>query len=161
MLTVKAAKYDTNKTIVNKARKWADASALVFYDFNVDKSNPDQRLVKLGSYWGGWGTAGNNTVVSFTRFVPCPTTNSKSKSKMHPNLGRRPCGVHCDHCHKETTTIVEDRIGAGTIIAIIAIVVMFWLLSWLPLCMSSCKRTHHFCAVNGCKENVGVTHVCA
>lgn len=61
MLAVKAVENDTNKpSWYNEARAWADASASAFYAFEVDKSVSDHRLVKLGSCWGGWGTAGNN-----------------------------------------------------------------------------------------------------
>merc|ERR1712125_136358 len=42
------------------ARKWADASATAFYEFEVDKSKADYPLVKLGSCWGGWEAEGNN-----------------------------------------------------------------------------------------------------
>ncbi len=61
ILAVKAVENDVNKpSWYDEARKWADASASAFYDFEVDKSRGDYRLVKLGSCWGGWDGAGNN-----------------------------------------------------------------------------------------------------
>ena len=61
MLAVKAVENDKNKpSWYDEARKWADASATAFYEFEVDKSEADYRLVKLGSCWGGWGKEGNN-----------------------------------------------------------------------------------------------------
>ena len=61
MLAVKAVENDANKpSWYNEARKWADASATAFFEFNVDKSKGDYRLVKLGSCWGGWEGDGNN-----------------------------------------------------------------------------------------------------
>jgi len=61
MLAVKAVENDRNKpSWYDEARKWADASATAFYEFEVDKSRSDHRLVKLGSCWGGWGNEGNN-----------------------------------------------------------------------------------------------------
>merc|ERR1712072_849672 len=61
ILAVKAVEDDTNKpSWYDEARKWADASATAFYEFEVDKSKSDHRLVKLGSCWGGWEGQGNN-----------------------------------------------------------------------------------------------------
>merc|ERR1712232_240045 len=61
ILAVKAVENDTNKpSWYDEARKWADASATAFYEFEVDKSKFGHRLVKLGSCWGGWGNEGNN-----------------------------------------------------------------------------------------------------
>ena len=61
ILAVKAVENDAYKpSWYDEARKWADASASAFYDFEVDKSRGEYRLVKLGSCWGGWDGAGNN-----------------------------------------------------------------------------------------------------
>jgi hypothetical protein len=61
ILAVKAVENDQNKpSWYDEARKWADASATAFYEFEVDKSKSDHRLVKLGSCWGGWNNEGNN-----------------------------------------------------------------------------------------------------
>merc|ERR1712187_324543 len=59
MLAVKAVENDRNKpSWYDEARKWADASATAFYEFEVDKSKSGHRLVKLGSCWGGWSGGG-------------------------------------------------------------------------------------------------------
>lgn len=61
ILAVKAVENDANKpSWYDEARKWADASATAFYEYEVDKSKSDYRLVKLGSCWGGWENSGNN-----------------------------------------------------------------------------------------------------
>eukprot|EP00751_Fragilariopsis_kerguelensis_P033136 CAMPEP_0170972222 /NCGR_PEP_ID=MMETSP0735-20130129/45900_1 /TAXON_ID=186038 /ORGANISM="Fragilariopsis kerguelensis, Strain L26-C5" /LENGTH=887 /DNA_ID=CAMNT_0011392751 /DNA_START=66 /DNA_END=2729 /DNA_ORIENTATION=+ len=61
ILAVKAVENDANKpSWYNEARKWADASATAFVEFETDNSKADFRLVKLGSCWGGWGGQGNN-----------------------------------------------------------------------------------------------------
>jgi len=61
ILAVKAVENDNTKPVwYDEARKWADASATAFFEFNVDKSKSDYRLVKLGSCWGGWDGQGNN-----------------------------------------------------------------------------------------------------
>ncbi|MGK3738828.1 MAG: hypothetical protein ACI8RD_009606 [Bacillariaceae sp.] len=60
ILAVKALENDTNKPgWWDEARLWADASATAFFNFNVDKSRGDRRLVLLGC-WGGYDSAGNN-----------------------------------------------------------------------------------------------------
>lgn len=61
ILAVKAVENDTNKpSWYDEARKWADASASAFFNYEVDASRGDYRLVKLGSCWGGWESQGNN-----------------------------------------------------------------------------------------------------
>eukprot|EP00751_Fragilariopsis_kerguelensis_P049350 CAMPEP_0171042718 /NCGR_PEP_ID=MMETSP0736-20130129/46518_1 /TAXON_ID=186038 /ORGANISM="Fragilariopsis kerguelensis, Strain L26-C5" /LENGTH=663 /DNA_ID=CAMNT_0011491445 /DNA_START=22 /DNA_END=2012 /DNA_ORIENTATION=+ len=61
ILAVKAVENDANKpSWYNEARKWADASATAFVEFETDNSKADFRLVKLGSCWGGWEGQGNN-----------------------------------------------------------------------------------------------------
>jgi hypothetical protein len=61
MLAVKAVENDSNKpSWYNEARKWADASASAFFNYEVDTSKPAFPLVKLGSCWGGWEGSGNN-----------------------------------------------------------------------------------------------------
>jgi len=61
MLAVKAVENDNNKpSWYDEARKWADASATALFEFEVDKSKPDFRLMRLGSCWGGWEQNGNN-----------------------------------------------------------------------------------------------------
>mmetsp|Transcript_5418 Transcript_5418/g.13617 ORF Transcript_5418/g.13617 Transcript_5418/m.13617 type:complete len:148 (+) Transcript_5418:81-524(+) len=105
-----------------------------------------------------------------TQSAKVPATNSvvvtnkrkkKSRIQLHSNLGRQPYGIMCEHCQKETITIVQDRVGMGTIIATILLALVFWPLCWLPFCMPSCKRTNHFCGHASCKKKIGVTHVCS
>ena len=89
-------------------------------------------------------------------------SNTKTrKVRLRSNLGRQPHGLKCPHCNRETITIVDDRIGMGTILATIALAILFWPLCWLPFCMPSCKQTVHFCGHEECRRKVGVTSVCA
>merc|ERR1712176_963360 len=61
ILAVKAVEGDSSKpSWYDEARKWADASSTAFFQYEVDKSKSDYRLVKLGSCWGGWEGQGNN-----------------------------------------------------------------------------------------------------
>lgn len=61
ILAVKAVESDANKpSWYDEARKWADASSSALFEYEIDKSRGDYRLMKLGSCWGGWGSDGNN-----------------------------------------------------------------------------------------------------
>jgi len=110
------------------------------------------------------------TIPSGSDAVPNPnstvaiTTITEGTSRriiLHKNLGRNSTGLQCQHCGKETVTCVEDIIGLTTIIAVIALALLFWPLCWVPFCVPSCKRTHHHCGHDGCRKKVGVTHSCA
>jgi len=84
----------------------------------------------------------------------------KSRIVLRTDLGRQPFGLRCQHCNRETITIVEDRIGMGTVIATVFLAIVFWPLCWLPFCLPSCKRTNHFCGHDSCRKKVGLTNVC-
>lgn len=77
------------------------------------------------------------------------------------NIGRNPVGLQCPHCKRQTVTVVHDLIGTGTLIAVFLLALFFWPLCWLPFCIPSCRRTHHFCGHNECRQRVGETSVCA
>ena len=76
-------------------------------------------------------------------------------------LGRNPTGLQCPHCGRQTVTVVEDYVGVGTVVSIIVLAILFWPLCWLPLCVPTCKRTHHYCGHQECQKKVGETRVCA
>lgn len=86
---------------------------------------------------------------------------TKTRVRLPKNLGRRPYGIQCPHCHRETITVLEDRIGMGTILATVILAIIFWPICWLPFCMPSCKRTYHYCGHDSCRKKIGVTQVCA
>jgi len=77
------------------------------------------------------------------------------------NMGRNPTGLQCPYCKRQTITVVQDLIGTGTLIAIVMLALLFWPLCWLPFCIPSCRRTHHFCGHNECRQRIGETSVCA
>merc|ERR1712085_193669 len=91
ILAVKAVENDANKpSWYNEARKWADASATAFVEFETDNSKADFRLVKLGSCWGGWEGQGNNPSYHSPRllfFCACDGFASKAGKAALP--GRR------------------------------------------------------------------------
>jgi hypothetical protein len=60
ILAVQAVANDASKPAwYDEVRAWADASIAAFMEFSTigDSKN---RIVKLGSCWGGWGADGNN-----------------------------------------------------------------------------------------------------
>lgn len=82
-------------------------------------------------------------------------------SPLHINMGRTSTGLVCPHCGRQTITITQDVIGAGTILAVFILALLFWPLCWVPFCMPVCHRTNHFCGHETCRKRVGETGVCA
>lgn len=63
IMAVKAVENYAQKPVwYNEVRKWADASAtsFLFHNTKPSKTGYANRIVKLGSCWGGWETEGNN-----------------------------------------------------------------------------------------------------
>jgi len=63
IMAVQAVENDADKPIwYNEVRKWADASASSFLFHNTKRSITGNmnRIVKLGTCWGGWESEGNN-----------------------------------------------------------------------------------------------------
>ncbi|KAG7347882.1 LITAF-like zinc ribbon domain containing protein [Nitzschia inconspicua] len=98
--------------------------------------------------------------VAVTAMVP--TNNIASQTpKTIKTLGRNATGLICPHCQRQTVTVVEDYVGVGTVLAVIVLAILFWPICWLPLCVPTCKRTHHYCGQQTCQRKVGETRVCA
>ena len=63
IMAVKAVENDSQKpSWYDEVRIWADASSTSFllYNTKVSKTGNTNRIVKLGSCWGGWETEGQN-----------------------------------------------------------------------------------------------------
>lgn len=99
------------------------------------------------------------TMTNFQPVVKQTMTNPGFTS--YKNMGRTATGLQCPHCGRQTVTQVRDLIGVGTVIWIIILAILFWPLCWLPLCIPSCKRTHHYCGHAECGRKIGETSVCA
>ena len=97
----------------------------------------------------------NNMVIPYQ---PAQLTHPNS---IYYNLGRSPVGLQCPHCHRQTITVVQDRMGLGTLVAVLLLALFFWPLCWLPLCIPSCKTTNHYCGHFECRRRVGETSPCA
>ncbi len=115
-------------------------------DTNPPATNPDHRTT--------------TTTTPASLEVEAGMSDSRKKA-VPKNLGRTPYGIQCPHCNRETITIVEDRVGTGTILATVALVIVFWPLCWIPFCLPTCKQTYHFCGHKSCRKRIGVTQVCA
>jgi hypothetical protein len=99
----------------------------------------------------------NGRVVTTYQVAP-PSSHLRTT---YTHLGRNPTGLQCPYCNRQMVTTTKDVIGVTTIIAVIVICLLFWPLAWLPLCIPSCKRTHHFCGQPMCRAKVGETKECA
>ena len=93
--------------------------------------------------------------------VPAAGNIAAGTITTYTHLGRNPTGLLCPYCSRQMVTITKDVIGISTIIAIVIICFICWPLFWLPLCIPSCKRTHHFCGHPTCRAKVGETKPCA
>mmetsp|Transcript_29883 Transcript_29883/g.88819 ORF Transcript_29883/g.88819 Transcript_29883/m.88819 type:complete len:161 (-) Transcript_29883:333-815(-) len=87
------------------------------------------------------------------------TTTTTTTASRPANLGRSPTGFKCPFCQQEQVTTVREQIDACTIVAIVLLLLFFWPLFWLPLCMPSCKTVEHYCG--RCNRKVGETQACA
>ena len=86
---------------------------------------------------------------------------SRSRKTHLKELGRNPTGLHCPHCGRQTITTIRDIVGVGTILGVIVMTILFFPLFWVPFCIPSCRRTHHYCGHTQCRQKVGETRVCA
>jgi hypothetical protein len=100
-----------------------------------------------------------NTMVNYYPKVQ-PVVRFTSPTPFY-NMGRNPVGLQCPYCHRQTITVVQDLIGLGTLIAVFLLALFFWPICWLPFCIPSCQRSHHFCGHNECRKKIGETSVCA
>ncbi|CAD8077409.1 unnamed protein product [Paramecium sonneborni] len=66
---------------------------------------------------------------------------------------RFPVQIKCQFCQQVGITIVENRIGNGTICASILVLLLCWPLFWLPCCLEDCKDKIHLC--QNCGKIVG------
>jgi lipopolysaccharide-induced tumor necrosis factor-alpha factor len=108
-----------------------------------------------------------NTMVAQARLpannmmVPYQPGHLTKPTGTYSNLGRNPVGLQCPCCHRQTITVVQDRMGLETMVAIFLLALFFWPLCWLPLCMPSCKNTNHYCGHSECRRRIGETSACA
>ncbi len=102
-------------------------------------------------------------IVPYSKPSDVITTHPQQLTRPIPyyNLGRNPTGLQCPYCKRQMVTVVRDIIGLGTLVAVFLLALFFWPLCWLPFCIPSCRRTHHFCGHSECRQRVGETSVCA
>jgi LITAF-like zinc ribbon domain len=60
--------------------------------------------------------------------------------------------TYCPRCYQEhVTTSTRTKANGTTALCVVAGVVIFWPLCWLPLCIREMKQTNHYCTKCGCK----------
>jgi hypothetical protein len=60
--------------------------------------------------------------------------------------------TYCPKCYEENvTTRTHTKSNGITVLCVVAGVVIFWPLCWLPLCIKPMKQTNHCCTKCGCK----------
>mmetsp|Transcript_11847 Transcript_11847/g.17405 ORF Transcript_11847/g.17405 Transcript_11847/m.17405 type:complete len:152 (-) Transcript_11847:101-556(-) len=91
-----------------------------------------------------------------------PTTPAPAAPGAHhrlPGMGRSPASIVCPYCQQGSITKVREQVDGVTIVAVIVLLLVFWPLFWLPLCMPSCKATEHYCG--NCQRKVGHADACS
>ena len=73
-------------------------------------------------------------------------------------LHSNPAKITCPYCKHQGVTRTSEMIDTMTIVAVIVLLLLFWPLFWLPLCMPGCKATEHYCA--NCNRVVGKAEAC-
>mmetsp|Transcript_7803 Transcript_7803/g.9368 ORF Transcript_7803/g.9368 Transcript_7803/m.9368 type:complete len:170 (+) Transcript_7803:91-600(+) len=98
------------------------------------------------------------TTTTTTYTVPPPAAQPVAPSPM-PVFGRDPTGFACPHCQKNCVTRTRHHPDWVTIVAIILLVLFFWPLFWLPLCLPGCQTVDHYCSC--CNRKVGSRSACS
>mmetsp|Transcript_19555 Transcript_19555/g.27122 ORF Transcript_19555/g.27122 Transcript_19555/m.27122 type:complete len:174 (+) Transcript_19555:141-662(+) len=98
------------------------------------------------------------TTTTTTYTVPPPAAPQPVAPGPMPVFGRDPTGFTCPHCHKNCVTRTRSHPDVVTIVAIILLVLFFWPLFWLPLCLPGCQTTDHYCSC--CNRKVGSRGAC-
>ena len=78
---------------------------------------------------------------------------------VYGHLGRYECGMQCPFCETTMVTHTKTSCDGMTLLFVLILLILFWPLFWLPLCMPKCKRVHHYCSY--CQRKVGVTEPCS
>ena len=82
------------------------------------------------------------------------TTPTVLNAKQYiPVDSRKPVVLtYCPHCRKENIkTRTHDKSNSTTALCVVAGVLIFWPLCWLPLCIRPMKQTNHYCSSCGVK----------
>lgn len=54
-------------------------------------------------------------------------------------------GNGCRYCNRDYSFNITRKIGTGTIVAFILLLLFFWPLCWLPFVMDDCKDKLYHC----------------
>ena len=96
------------------------------------------------------------TAATTTYTTPPPTGNGGG---FIYGLEHAPCRLNCPFCAVEMTTTTQEQVAGVTIVAVVILLLVFWPLFWLPLCLPSCKTVKHYCT--HCHRKVGQAEACS
>jgi hypothetical protein len=74
-------------------------------------------------------------------------------------LYRESCATTCPNCKAQVRTRVTHQADTITLVAVIALILLFFPLFWLPLCLPSCKSTEHYCSA--CNFRISKQEACS
>mmetsp|Transcript_33608 Transcript_33608/g.47752 ORF Transcript_33608/g.47752 Transcript_33608/m.47752 type:complete len:154 (+) Transcript_33608:20-481(+) len=88
------------------------------------------------------------------------TTTTTTTTNLHngAGVGRHPFRLTCPNCSQTVTTRTREQVNGVTILMVIVLLLVFWPLFWLPLCLPSCKSTEHYCT--NCNYRIGSADPC-
>lgn len=92
----------------------------------------------------------STTTTSATYTIPA-SSNGNVNAQHHSTtstmgIGRKSVSFVCPFCRAQMVTRTKTQIGGVTVIAVVLLLLLFWPLFWLPLCLPSCKTTNHYCS---------------
>ncbi|KAJ2895368.1 hypothetical protein GGI21_005162 [Coemansia aciculifera] len=64
-----------------------------------------------------------------------------------------PACIMCPNCHQPIVTQIETKTGTKTVVAAVAVALVFWPLAWLPFMFRRLKKKIHVCPY--CKHELG------
>uniref|UniRef100_A0A7S4J793 LITAF domain-containing protein n=1 Tax=Odontella aurita TaxID=265563 RepID=A0A7S4J793_9STRA len=92
--------------------------------------------------------------------VAVPEADAKRASLLHSDgvggasFDRKPAMLDCcPNCQQQSRTTVRTYPNVLTWLAVVAMIILFWPLCWIPLVVSKCKATDHICVK--CNVKVG------
>ncbi|GAX19700.1 hypothetical protein FisN_19Hu286 [Fistulifera solaris] len=96
-----------------------------------------------------------------TAATPSGAATSTGKPGVYrmANLGYQPRSITCPNCQQKTRTEVSLETDSKTMIAFVALLILFWPLCWLPFVSPSCKAATHVCPL--CHTQLGTTPPCS
>mmetsp|Transcript_16115 Transcript_16115/g.19083 ORF Transcript_16115/g.19083 Transcript_16115/m.19083 type:complete len:122 (+) Transcript_16115:99-464(+) len=92
-------------------------------------------------------------MVNDVQMVP-ESSNPQNGNENELTFTRHPMLLDaCPSCSKQVTTSINTHFALSTWAAVVVLAICFWPLFWVPLVVTSAKKTDHFCPQ--CDAKVG------